>query len=307
MRHLRTLADLAGDELVELVELALHLKEERRRGGDGPQLPGRVLGMLFEKPSLRTRVSFEAGFAHLGGATVFLSGPEVGLGQRETVADFARVVSTYVDLLAVRVFDHAHVDELARHASCPVINALSDAAHPCQALADLCTMQEQFGRTDGLKVAFVGDGNNVARSLAWATAAAGSRFVLAAPPGHGFPADFRAALPEEELVAETTDPREAARDADVVYADVWASMGQEDQREQRLRVFADYQIDGPLLALAKTDARFMHCLPAHRGEEVTAEVIDGPASVVVDQAENRMHAQKALMLMLLDAVPAAVG
>ena len=302
MRHFRSIDDVSGNELTYLVDLALELKRERLKGTDRLHAPRPILGLLFEKPSMRTRVSFESGIAHVGGSSIFLSGEEVGLGKRESVADFARVIGNYVDLLAVRTFAHGVVLELAKHACCPVINALSDDSHPCQALSDICTIKEHFGRWNDLRLAFVGDGNNVAQSLAKAAAKCGLSVILSAPPGYQFTDDFmrcanRPGLPGS--VSIEPDPQKAVAQADIVYTDVWASMGQEAEHQERARVFASYQVNAQLMALAKPEACFLHCLPAHRGEEVTDEVIDGPQSLVVEQAGNRLHAQKALMLWLL--------
>jgi ornithine carbamoyltransferase len=278
------------------------MKAAMRRGDRPPVLPGRVLGMIFEKPSLRTRVSFQTAMAQLGGGSAFLPGKEAGLGSRESVPDFARIMSEYVDAVVLRTFSHATVEDYAAHSTCPVINGLSDAYHPCQALADLYTVYEVFGEVRGRTLAFVGDGNNVARSLAVCCGKLGVRFVLSTPGGYGFDAPFlqvyRRHLPGVDVVYET-DPARAVRDADVVYTDVWASMGQEEERDVRLRHFAAYQVNAALLAAAPKHARVMHCLPAHRGEEITSDVLDGPQSVAFQQAGNRLHAQKALLLWLL--------
>jgi ornithine carbamoyltransferase len=302
MRHFIDLFDVTKDEILHLFEEAARLKAAHRRKESTPCLLGRVLGLIFEKPSLRTRVSFQAAMAQLGGASLFLSGKEVGLGTRETVADFARTLSEYVDGLVLRTFSHQVVLEFAAHAGCPVINGLSDYCHPCQALADLFTVQEVFGTAAGRTIAFIGDGNNVARSVALCAGKLGARFVLAAPPEYRFDAPFleayRREVPGGDL-AQTGDPRAAVRQADVIYTDVWTSMGQEDEREERLKRFAGFQVNEPLLALAPAHTRVLHCLPAHRGEEITGEVLDGPRSVVFQQAGNRMHAQKALLQWLL--------
>lgn len=302
MRHFLSIRDISASEIQSLVDWSLRLKADHAEGADRDRLSGKVLGLFFEKPSMRTRVSFECAFAHLGGASVFLSREEVGLGKRESVADFARVISRYVDLLAVRTFSHEILEELARYATCPVINALSDDHHPCQALADVCTIVEHFGRLKRLKIVFVGDGNNVARSVAQAAVLCHMDFVLAAPEGYQFDAQFLAEcgrMSRHGSVSVEADPAKAVAGADVVYTDVWASMGQEAERDARLRVFAPYQVNEKLFSLAKPTARFLHCLPAHRDEEVTAGVIDGPQSLIVEQAANRLHAQKALMLWLL--------
>jgi len=301
-RHFLDLVDLRTDDAVWLIERSIQLKREEQRGRRPPLLPGRTLGLLFEKPSLRTRVSFEAAIARLGGNAIFLHGKDVGLGIRESVVDFARVLSQYVDALVARTFSHATVEELARSATIPVVNALSDTSHPCQAMADLMTIEELRGSLRGQTLVFVGDGNNVARSLAAASALLGVRFVLAAPPGYEFPAEFQARFadrfPGVPLVVQR-DPGEAVAGADVVYTDVWASMGQENEAESRRDVFAPYQVNRDLLARASPDVIFLHCLPAHRGEEVTSDVLDGPRSQVILQAANRLHFQMALLVWLL--------
>lgn len=311
IRHFVDLFDLSADDAFDLLHRAIDLKKLDRDGYQPTLMTGRTLGLFFEKPSLRTRVSFEAAIAQLGGNAIFLRGPDVGIGVRESVGDFARVISQYVDALAVRTFAHATVEELARYATIPVVNALSDASHPCQALADMMTIQETLGGVEGVKLVFVGDGNNVARSLALASALLGLNFVLASPPGYEFPADFRArfeaAFPEVPLVVEH-DPRQAVVDADVIYTDVWASMGQEHEAEPRREAFEPFRVDQGLFGLAGSDAIFLHCLPAHRGEEVTAEVLDGPRSLVIAQAANRLHFQKALLIWLIhDHWPERLG
>ena len=301
-RHFLDLFDISPAEAIALLDLADRLKREDREGRRPQILQGRILGLIFEKPSLRTRVSFEAAMARLGGNVVFLQGTDVGLGIRESVEDFARVISQYVDAIAIRTFAHATVEELAAHASIPIINALSDAAHPCQAMADLLTIREAKGRLAGLKLAFVGDGNNVAMSLAVASALAGVDFVLACPPGFEYPASFRdrfsGAFPSVPLVIEN-DPWAAVTGADAIYTDVWASMGQEDEATHRAEVFRPYQVGLDLLNAAGSAAIFLHCLPAHRGEEVTAAVLDDPRSRIIPQAANRLHFQKALLHWML--------
>ncbi len=298
-RHFLDLFDISAIEAKALLDLATSLKEAGRRV---PVLEGRILGLIFEKPSLRTRVSFEAAIAQLGGNAVFLQGKDVGLGVRESVPDFARVISQYVDVIAIRTFGHAILEELAQHATIPIINALSDSAHPCQAMADMLTIREALGTLEGVRLAFLGDGNNVAMSLAVASALVGVDFVLACPEGFSFPEAFRtqfhAAFPGRALDVDH-DPRRAARDADVIYTDVWASMGQEDEAEVRREAFDAYRVDLETMRLASSRAIFLHCLPAHRGEEVTAEVLDDPRSLIIPQAANRLHFQKALLRWLL--------
>jgi ornithine carbamoyltransferase len=302
MRHFLDLTDLTSDELNHLLAEAAALKAALRRGERPPLLAQRVLGLVFQKPSLRTRVSFEAAMAQLGGSSIFLSAGDGPLGERESVPDFARTLSQYVDCAVLRTYHHSTVAEFAEHATVPVINGLSDLAHPCQALGDLLTIQEEFGTAAGRTLVFVGDGNNVARSVAVACGHLGARFVLAAPEGYGFDdgfvADFRRRWPHSELVLNGV-PSHAVGSADVIYTDVWTSMGQEAERELRLAHFADFQVNAALLAQAPAHVRVMHCLPARRGEEVTADVIEGDQSIVFRQAGNRMHAQKALLKWLL--------
>src|SRR4051794_2862816 len=302
MRHFLTIIDHDSDTLRHLLDEAARLKAEVTRGQFHDTLRHKIVGLVFEKPSLRTRVSFEAGVAQLGGSSLFQAGSEVGLGVRETVADFARTMSQFVDCIVLRVFRHATVEGVAKHAGVPVINGLSDTSHPCQAMADVLTLQETAGDVAGKTIAFIGDGNNVARSLAVLCGKLGIKFILARPEGYGFPAEFATnyttrvspALPEE-----TSDPAAAVKAADVIYTDVWTSMGQEAEREERLRVFAPYQVNAALLKKAPRNAKVLHCLPAHRGEEITEDVLEGPASVVFQQAGNRMHAQKAILEWLL--------
>ena len=303
MRHLITLADLTSAEIDRIFSITEDLKSKFEKGLRESLLPGRVMAMLFEKQSLRTRVSFEAGMIHLGGSALFL-GDDVGFGHRESVADFGRVLSQYVDVIVVRAKRHEMVVELAEYCSCSVINGLTDYAHPCQALADLFTLSELVGRLEGHTLAWIGDGNNVARSLAQGCGKVGMRFVMATPEPYRFDDQFIAALAREvpELdFTVTSEPAEAVRDAVAVYTDVWASMGQEEEAERRRRDFRDYQLNAPLMAQTQKGAVFMHCLPAHRGEEVTDDVIDGPQSVVVQQAANRMHVQKGILAWLLAA------
>ncbi len=304
MKHFIVETDFTPEEIQHILDVAVQLKAEWKQGGNRPILQGKTLAMVFQKPSLRTRVSFEMAMHQLGGYAFYLSPDEIGLGKRESVADVARVLSRYVDCIMARVFDHQHVEELAAYSRVPVINGLSDYNHPCQAMADLLTVMEKKGRLKGLTLAFVGDGNNVATSLAFATAQVGMNFAIATPPGYELP---QAVVEKAQAIARRTgsrivtthDPAEAVRGADVIYTDVWTSMGQEKEREQRLKVFPPYQVNAALVALAKPDVIVEHCLPAHRGEEITDEVADGPHSVLFDQAENRMHAQKAILAILL--------
>lgn len=302
IRHVLATADLLTGEIERIFAIAEALKLKLAAGDRPPLLAGRALAMLFEKQSLRTRVSFETGMIQLGGGSLFL-GADVGWGSRETIADFGRVLSQYADAIVVRGKSHSRLEELAKYSTCPVINGLTDLAHPCQALADLFTLRELVGPLAGLKLAFVGDGNNVARSLAEGCGKLGMKFALAAPSGYefsdAFVAELRQHVPRLEL-EQTTDPVEAVRGAVAVYTDVWASMGQEDESEQRRQDFAAFQVNAKLMRHA-ADAYFMHCLPARRGEEVTDDVIDSSRSVVVRQAANRMHAQKGLLVWLLNA------
>jgi ornithine carbamoyltransferase len=260
-----------------------------------------MLTLVFEKPSLRTRVSFEAAITHLGGSSLFLTCAEAGLNGREAIPDVARVLGSYSDWIVTRSFSHRLVDEFVQHTGCHVINGLSDEAHPCQALSDLFTIEEALGSLAGKQVAFVGDGNNVARSLALATALLGANFVIASPAGYQLTADYVSSVKQHVPSAGLTlthDPAEAVARADVVYTDVWASMGQEAEQEKRKQVFAPYQVNAALMKKAPSTARFMHCLPARRNMEVTDEVLDGPQSIVIPQAENRMHVAKGIMLWL---------
>ncbi len=303
-RDFISLADLTPAEIEGLISQAVALKAEWQHGGNGPVLSGKVLGMIFQKPSLRTRVSFEMAMHQVGGDAMYLSPDEIGLGKRESVADVARVLSRYVDAIMARVFAHAHIIELARYSRVPVINGLSDFSHPCQGLADLLTVHEKFGRLAGVRLAYVGDANNVLTSLLFGGAKVGMHVVAANPKGYA-PDPAVVARAREFATASggsvelTDDPHAAVRGADVIYTDVWTSMGQEAERERRLQIFPPYQVNGKLVSEAKPEAIVLHCLPAHRGEEITDEVIDGPHSVVFDQAENRMHAQKAILVDLL--------
>ena len=278
-------------ELETALDLADELKALRRERHEHRVLPGRSLGLIFQKPSLRTRASFETGIAQLGGFPVHLPGSEIGLGQRESLRDIGLVLSRYLDAIMIRTFDQADVEELARHADIPVINGLTDAEHPCQALADLMTVRERLGRLEGVRIAYVGDGNNVCVSLAHMAELLGADFVAATPPAY--------APPPGTLGRVVADPREAAAGADVLYTDVWTSMGQEEERAARLEAFRGYTIDAALLAEAAPGAIVLHCLPAHYGEEITEDVARGPQSAIWDQAENRLHAQKALLALVV--------
>ena len=304
MDHFLSIADLTGEDLHDLLGLAMDLKKARQEGGNEPLLAGKTLGMIFQKPSLRTRVSFEVGMLHLGGQALYLSPNEIQLGVRESIPDAARVLSRYVDGIMARVFAHSDIEGLAAHASVPVINGLSDFNHPCQGLADLLTIYEMRGGLAGLKLAYLGDGNNVAHSLLFGGALSGMDVAIATP--RGYEPEVGAVALARHLARNSgaaldvgNDPRAAVEGADVVYTDAWASMGQEEERAERLRLFPPYQVNAALMRLARPHALVMHCLPAHRGEEITDEVIDGPQSVVFDQAENRLHAQKAVLVKLM--------
>jgi ornithine carbamoyltransferase len=303
MRHLITLADVTATEIQRIFSITADMKAKFAQGVREALLPGRVLAILFEKQSLRTRVSFEAGIAHLGGSSIML-GDDAGFGKRESMADFSRVLSEMVDVVVMRSKRHATVVEFAQHSACCVINGLTDLAHPCQVLADLYTLQEHCGKLNGLNLAWVGDGNNVARSLVEGCGHLKVRLSICTPEGYELDAVFmkqaKRDFPDLD-VTETHDPRAAVRNAAAVYTDVWASKGQETERDQRRRDFADYQVNAKLMAAAPKDAFFMHCLPAHRGEEVSDDVIDGPNSIVVSQATNRMHVQKGILVWLLAA------
>ena len=299
-RHLLSIGDLTPEELWHLIERG----HELRSNLEPKPLTGKTVAMLFEKPSLRTRVSFDVGVRQLGGHSIYLGKDEVGLGGREPVADVARVLSRYVDAVIARTFSHQTLQELAKHSSVPIINALSDVEHPCQALADLQTIFEHKGCFEGLTVAFIGDGNNVATSLSLGAVYAGANFVIASPKGYELPTPFfhivqQAALDHGATARQVNNPQDAVEGADVVYTDVWVSMGNEAETQQRLRDFHGYQVNSKLMELANPDAIFMHDLPAHRGEEISDGMLEHPQSVVFDQAENRLHAQKAALEFLL--------
>lgn len=303
MKHFLAVSDLSSSEVQDLLDLAVRLKKEYFEKGNPPLFKGRVLGMIFQKPSLRTRVSFDMAMRHMGGDALYLSPNEVGLGQREAIADVARVLSGYVQALMARVFEHEHVMELARWSSVPVINGLSDYNHPCQAMADALTIQEKFGKQKGLNVAFVGDGNNVAASLMHVCVKLGWNFTIANPEGYDL--NLRAVEIARNVSKETgsklaflRDPHEAVRGAQVIYTDTWTSMGQEEETAKREQVFPPYQVNAGLVKEADKDVIVMHCLPAHRNHELTDEVADGLHSVIFTQAHNRLHAQKAILARL---------
>jgi len=302
MPHLLNLIDCPAETVRALVARAAELKAERKAGQCHTALAGKVVGLVFEKPSLRTRMSFEAGIAQLGGTSLFFPGNEIGLGWRETLADFARTTSRFLDAIVLRVYRQETVDGIAQHGSIPVVNGLSDRSHPCQALADLLTIRENFGTIAGKTVVFVGDGNNVSMSLAVGCGRLGAKFILACPTGYAFDDAFLKNYESKvsrELPMTMHDPVAAVQSADVVYTDVWTSMGQEAERDERMQKFAPFQLNAKLMAKAPKACKVLHCLPAHRGEEITDEVVDGPQSVVFDQAENRLHAQKAVLEWLL--------
>ena len=304
VKDLLDVAAVPKAEVERLLTLAAELKDKHRRGVSHSLLKGKTLGLLFQKPSTRTRVSFEAGMHQLGGHAMVLPMADIQLSRGESIADTARVLSRYLDGIVIRTYDHATVEEWARESTMPVINGLTDLSHPCQALSDLLTIKEKKGRLKGLKIAYVGDGNNVANSLIEAAAKMGMTITLGCPSGYQ-PDQHVVDLARVEaantgaVIELGQDPYVAVKEADVVYADVWISMGREREHARRLRVLAPYQVNSRLVAKAKPDAIVMHCLPAHRGEEITAEVLDGPQSVIIDQAENRLHMQKAILTKLM--------
>ncbi|MCK9246142.1 MAG: ornithine carbamoyltransferase [Anaerolineaceae bacterium] len=296
--------DYSPEELLELLDLAVELKKEYRAGGNQPVLKGKVLAMIFQKPSLRTRVSFDMGMRHLGGDALYLSPSEIGLGKRESIADVARVLDGMVQGIMARVFQHEHVLELARWTTIPVINGLSDYSHPCQALADMLTIYEEFGRVKDVNIVYVGDGNNVAVSLMQIAAKLGSNFTIANPEDYDMPAEaIETIRPYAEISGSKLtflrDPHAAVKNANVIYTDTWTSMGQEEESAKREKVFPPYQVNQALVAEADPEVIVLHCLPAHRGQEITDEVADGPHSRLFPQAHNRIHAQKAVLYKLL--------
>lgn len=303
MEHFLDIFDHSSEELQDILDLAVNLKKEYFSSGNVPLFKGKVLGMIFQKPSLRTRVSFDMAMRHMGGDALYLSPSEIGLGKRESIADVSRVLSGYVQAIMARVFEHAHVLELAKWSTIPVINGLSDFSHPCQAMADALTIQEKFGKTKGLNIAFVGDGNNVAVSLMQISAKLGWNFTIANPEGYGL--NQQVVEMVEEIAGLTgsklaflRDPHEAVKKAQVIYTDTWTSMGQEEEAAKREQVFPPYQVNAKLVSEADKDVIVMHCLPAHRNHELTDEVADGPHSVIFPQAHNRLHAQKAVLARL---------
>ncbi len=296
-----SIADLTRNEIFAIFDRTRELKEKQQRGEPHRWLQGKSLAMIFQKPSARTRVSFEVGMFQLGGHALYLAPADIGIGKREAVSDIARVLSRYVDLIMARLFGHADIEELARHASVPVINGLTDLLHPCQVMGDAFTIIEKRGRLEGTKIAWIGDGNNVAHSWLNLASRIPLKLDLAIPEGYDPDSEIldrsrQAGVSEIRIVR---DPFEAAAEADVIYTDVWASMGQEAEAEQRRQTFRPFQVNQALLEKARPEAIVMHCLPAHRGEEITDEVIDGPHSVVFDEAENRLHVQKAIMVELM--------
>jgi len=303
MKHFLAVSDLSSEEVQDLLDLAIKLKEEYFKKGNPPYFKGKVLGMIFQKPSLRTRVSFDMAMRHCGGDALYLSPNEVGLGQRESIADIARVLSGYVQALMARTFDHEHVLQLAHWSEIPVVNGLSDYNHPCQGMADAMTIQEKFGKAKGLNVAYVGDGNNVAVSLMHVCARLGWNFTIASPEDYDI--SPKAIEIAKEIIKETDsvltfvrDPHEAVKGAQVIYTDTWTSMGQEEETAKREQVFPPYQVNAQLVSEADKDVIVMHCLPAHRNHELTDDVADGPHSVIFPQAHNRLHIQKAILARL---------
>jgi ornithine carbamoyltransferase len=304
MKDFLAIADFSSQELQDLLDLAVRLKDEWKKGGNDPVLKGKVLAMIFQKPSLRTRVSFDMAMRHLGGDALYLSPNEIGLGKREAISDIARVLDGYVQAIMARVFDHEHVLELARYAEIPVINGLSDYNHPCQGLADALTIMEKFGSLKDLNVVFLGDGNNVAVSLMHISLKLGANFTIASPQGYdlsGKALDIANQISAQTggKVSQLRDPFAAVQNAHVIYTDTWTSMGQEEETQKREQVFPPYQVNAKLVSEADPNSIVMHCLPAHRGQEITDEVADGPHSVLFPQAHNRLHAQKAILYRLL--------
>jgi len=302
MKHFLSIIDCTTEQLDELLEISAHLKALYEEGGSDPCLANKTLVMLFEKPSLRTRISFQVAMTDLGGNAIYIKPEDIGgIGKREPVKDMARVMSRYVKGIMARTFEHKTVTELAEYSAVPVINALTDWSHPCQAMADVLTIREHCGRIDGIKIAYVGDGNNVARSLGFAGAKLGMKLIIASPTGYELDVETieRANQVSAGSVEQTNDPAAAVSGADIIYTDTWVSMGQEDEKQKRVRDFADFQVNAELLKSAPANARIMHCLPAYRGFEITDEVTESPNSIMFDQAENRLHFQRALLKKLM--------
>jgi len=295
MNNFLTIKDISQEELNSLLATAKAVKNDFKDGKKNKQLDGKILAMIFDKPSTRTRVSFESGMLQTGGHAILLSPGSVGLGKRESIADVARTLSRMVDGIIIRTFSHELIEELAKYADIPVINGLTDWAHPCQALADVMTINEFTGKTDGVKMTYIGDGNNVARSLAYACKLTGIKLTVCAPPDYQFDKE---SIRELEILTET-EPAKAVKQADFIYTDVWASMGQESEEAKRKKIFLPYQVNESLIKSAPNHVKILHCLPAHRGLEITDKVIDSEKSIVFDQAENRLHAQKAVLIQLM--------
>ncbi len=305
MKHFLDISDYSPEEIQDILDLALRLKKEYFAGGNKPLFKGKVLGMIFQKPSLRTRVSFDMAMRHMGGDALYLSPNEIGLGKRESIADVARVLSGYVQGLMARVFAHEHVVELAKWSSIPVVNGLSDYSHPCQAMADALTIIEKFSSLKGLTVTYVGDGNNVAVSLMHIAVMLGANFTIANPAGYDIPEAAKQlgaqlAAKSGVQIKYVRNPHEAVQDASVIYTDTWVSMGQESESDEREELFPPYQVNAKLVSEARKDVIVMHCLPAHRNQELTDEVADGPHSLIFPQAHNRLHAQKAILARLFE-------
>ncbi len=304
LKHFISIHDITVDEFHHLLDLGLKLKDEKKRGIEHHILKGKTLAMIFTKSSTRTRVSFEAGMYQLGGFPMFLSANDIQLGRGESIYDTANVLSRFVDGIMIRTFDHQDVLDLAEFGSIPIINGLTDLLHPCQVMADLMTVYEHKGKLEGLKFAYIGDGNNMANSILYGCAKAGMNVSVATPVGYAPDAEVIANAKDDakqtgsEIII-TNDPLEAIKDADVVCTDTWVSMGQEAEKAERIKIFGDYQVNAELFAKSKEDSIFLHCLPAYRGYEVTEDVIDGPRSVIFDEAENRLHAQKAVLAAVM--------